>query len=209
MVLQPGSIPEQFWAHSHASPLVRCHKLHVIKCRRCRAHQGNRHRRAADIQHRNVLCATRLEAVCGFLRRLVQVLVGVVTTVVRQCTAVRAGFRRHLQEEGDILTATERGYGKRTRVDEHSPQGRGGQGVIGIQTSERNGALVSALQVADENDIMLISDGGTLVRTHTDEISTLGRNTQGVTLIRLAEDEKLVGLARIESEDDEEDAEEE
>ncbi len=107
-----------------------------------------------------------------------------------------------LDEDGDILTATERGYGKRTRVEEHSAQGRGGQGVIGIQTSERNGALVSALQVSDENDIMLISDGGTLVRTRTDEISTLGRNTQGVTLIRLADTEKLVSLARIEGDGD-------
>ncbi len=105
-------------------------------------------------------------------------------------------------DEGDVLTATERGYGKRTRVEEHSPQGRGGQGVIGIQTSERNGALVRALQVTDENDIMLISDGGTLVRTRTDEISVLGRNTQGVTLIRLAKNEKLVGMARIEAEGD-------
>ena len=111
-----------------------------------------------------------------------------------------------MDEEGDILTATERGYGKRTRVEEHSAQGRGGQGVIGIQTSERNGSLVSALQVSDDNDIMLISDGGTLVRTRTDEISTLGRNTQGVTLIRLAETEKLVSLARIEG-DGEEDEE--
>ncbi|MEE4174169.1 MAG: DNA gyrase subunit A [Xanthomonadales bacterium] len=102
-------------------------------------------------------------------------------------------------DEGDILTATERGYGKRTKVEEHSRQGRGGQGVIGIQTSERNGALVRALQVTDEDDIMLISDGGTLVRTGTNEISTLSRNTQGVTLIRLAEDERLVGMARIET----------
>ena len=106
-------------------------------------------------------------------------------------------------DEGDILTATERGYGKRTRVEEHGRQGRGGQGVIGIQTSERNGALVRALQVTDEDDIMLISDGGTLVRTGTGDISTLGRNTQGVTLIRLAEDEKLVGMARIETEAEE------
>jgi DNA gyrase subunit A len=106
--------------------------------------------------------------------------------------------------EGEVLTATENGYGKRTRIDEHPRQGRGGQGVIGIQASGRNGALVSAIQVTDENDIMLISDGGTLVRTRTDEISTLGRNTQGVTLIRLNEDEKLVGLARIEAEHGEE-----
>ena len=112
--------------------------------------------------------------------------------------------------DGDILTVTERGYGKRTHPDEHSRQGRGGQGVIGIQTSKRNGKLISALQVTDEDDIMLISDGGTLVRTHADEISTLGRNTQGVTLIRLRDDENLVGLARIqtESDDEAEDAEE-
>jgi DNA gyrase subunit A len=108
--------------------------------------------------------------------------------------------------DGDILTATERGYGKRTSPEEHHPQGRGGQGVIGIQTSDRNGALVSAIQVTDEDDIMLISDGGTLVRTRTEEISTLGRNTQGVTLIRLGKDENLVGLARIAKEDEDEDA---
>jgi DNA gyrase subunit A len=109
--------------------------------------------------------------------------------------------------EGDILTATQRGFGKRTATEDHNRQGRGGQGVIGIQTSKRNGALVSAIQVTDDNDIMLISDGGTLVRTGTDEISTLGRNTQGVTLIRLNDDESLVGLARIEAEDDEEEVE--
>jgi len=103
--------------------------------------------------------------------------------------------------DGDILTVTENGFGKRTSKEDHSPQGRGGQGVIGIQTSERNGALVSAKQVADEDDIMLISDGGTLVRTSVAEISTLGRNTQGVTLIRLRDGEKLVGLARILKED--------
>ena len=104
--------------------------------------------------------------------------------------------------DGDILTVTERGFGKRTNPVEHSCQGRGGQGVIGIQTSERNGKLISALQVTDEDDIMLISDGGTLVRTRANEISTLGRNTQGVTLIRLDVDENLVGLARIEKEDE-------
>jgi len=104
--------------------------------------------------------------------------------------------------EGDILTVTANGYGKRTLVDDHSRQGRGGQGVIGIQTSDRNGALISAIQVTSDDDIMLISDGGTLVRTNAGEISTLGRNTQGVTLIRLRQEEKLVGLARIEPEDE-------
>ncbi len=106
--------------------------------------------------------------------------------------------------DGDILTVTERGFGKRTHPEDHSCQGRGGQGVIGIQTSKRNGKLISALQVTDDDDIMLISDGGTLVRTHANEISTLGRNTQGVTLIRLRDNENLVGLARIQSEDEEE-----
>jgi DNA gyrase subunit A len=78
--------------------------------------------------------------------------------------------------------------------------------VIGIQTSPRNGRLIAALQVTDDDDIMLISDGGTLVRTHASGISTLGRNTQGVTLIRLSEEENLVGLARIQVEDEAEDS---
>ncbi|HLF31347.1 MAG TPA: DNA gyrase subunit A [Xanthomonadales bacterium] len=99
--------------------------------------------------------------------------------------------------EGDILTVAENGFGKRTRLEEFPQQGRGGQGLIGIKTSERNGRLMSATQVTDEDDIMLISDGGTLVRTCASEISTLGRNTQGVTLIRLRDGESLVGLARI------------
>jgi DNA gyrase subunit A len=109
--------------------------------------------------------------------------------------------------DGDILTVTENGYGKRTAADDYPTQGRGGQGVIGIATSERNGALISAIEVTSEDDIMLISDGGTLVRTNAGEISTLGRNTQGVTLIRLRKDEKLVGLERIEPDAETEDAE--
>ena len=107
-----------------------------------------------------------------------------------------------VMDESDVLTVTQNGYGKRTAADGHPRQGRGGQGVIGIQTSERNGALISAIQVTSEDDIMLISDGGTLVRTNAGGISTLGRNTQGVTLIRLRQDEKLVGLQRIEPESD-------
>jgi DNA gyrase subunit A len=109
--------------------------------------------------------------------------------------------------DGDILTVTENGFGKRTAPDDYPVQGRGGQGVIGIQTSARNGALISAIHVNSEDHVMLISDGGTLVRTRADEISTLGRNTQGVTLIRLRQDEQLVGLARIEMENTEEDQE--
>ena len=99
--------------------------------------------------------------------------------------------------EGEILSVTANGFGKRTTVEDHPQQGRGGQGVIGIQTSERNGAVISAIQVRDTDDIMLISDGGTLVRTSVDQVSVMGRNTQGVTLIRLRNDEALVGLARI------------
>ena len=101
--------------------------------------------------------------------------------------------------DGMILSATENGYGKRTSPDEFPRQGRGGLGVIAIQTTERNGRTVGALQVADDDEIMLISSSGTLVRTPVDEISVIGRNTQGVRLIRLEEDQRLVGLARIEA----------
>jgi len=100
--------------------------------------------------------------------------------------------------DGLILTATENGYGKRTAVDDFPVQGRGGQGVIAIQTSERNGRTVGAVQVAEDDEIMLISSNGTLVRTAVDDISVQGRNTQGVRLIRVGEEQRLVGLARIE-----------
>jgi DNA gyrase subunit A len=102
--------------------------------------------------------------------------------------------------EGDILTATERGYGKRTMLDEFPKKGRGTQGVIGIQCSERNGALVAATQVTEAHEMMLISDQGTLVRTRVAEVSQLSRNTQGVTLIRLPADEKLVSVVRLDAE---------
>lgn len=102
-----------------------------------------------------------------------------------------------LKPEGAILTATQKGYGKRTEVEEFSAKGRGGQGVIAIQTSERNGHVVGAVQVFNNDELMLISDGGTLVRTRVDEISVVGRNTQGVRLINLGEGEKLVGIQRI------------
>jgi DNA gyrase subunit A len=101
--------------------------------------------------------------------------------------------------DGLILTATENGYGKRTPVDDFPVQGRGGQGVIAIQTTKRNGRTVGAVRVADDDEIMLISSSGTLVRTGVDEISIMGRNTQGVRLIRVEKGQRLVGLARIES----------
>jgi len=105
--------------------------------------------------------------------------------------------------DGMLLLATENGYGKRTDIEEFPVQGRGGQGVIAIQTSERNGRTVGAIQVGDEDEVMLISSAGTLVRTPAGDISIIGRNTQGVTLIRLEEGQRLVGLARIESIEDE------
>ncbi|MFQ5548058.1 MAG: DNA gyrase subunit A [Woeseia sp.] len=104
--------------------------------------------------------------------------------------------------EGLILSATQNGFGKRTGIDEFPIQGRGGQGVIAIQTSERNGRTVGAVQVGEDDEIMLISSSGTLVRTPVNEISIMGRNTQGVRLIRVESDQRLVGLARIESIED-------
>jgi len=109
--------------------------------------------------------------------------------------------------EGMLLSATERGFGKRTAIEDFPVQGRGGQGVIAIQTTERNGRTVGAIQVADDDEVMLISSGGTLVRTPVSDISIIGRNTQGVTLIRVEEGQRLVGLARIESIEDEESVE--
>lgn len=103
------------------------------------------------------------------------------------------------EEGGLLLVASENGYGKRTQMDEFSVIGRGGQGVIAMQCSDRNGFLVSAVQVFEGDELMLISDKGTLVRTRTEEVSVLGRNTQGVRLIKLSQkDERLVGVERIE-----------
>lgn len=111
-------------------------------------------------------------------------------------------------DEGDVLLGTANGYGKRTALEEFPVHRRGGQGVIGIQTEGRNGPLVAALAVSEDDDVMLTSNAGTLVRTSAAEISRLGRNTQGVTLIRLGDDEQLIGLARVAaSEEDEIDAE--
>lgn len=96
-----------------------------------------------------------------------------------------------------ILTATENGYGKRTAIEEYRQTGRGGQGVISIQVTERNGRVVSAAQVLESDEVMLITDGGTLVRTRVAEISQIGRNTQGVRLINLSNGERLVEVQRI------------
>jgi DNA gyrase subunit A len=106
-------------------------------------------------------------------------------------------------QDGLVLTATENGYGKRTAVEDFPVQGRGGQGVIAIQTTERNGRTVGAVLVGEDDEIMLISSSGTLVRTPVDDISIQGRNTQGVRLIRVEKGQRLVGVARIEPIDEE------
>jgi DNA gyrase subunit A len=99
--------------------------------------------------------------------------------------------------EGAILTASANGYGKLTEVSDFPLHGRGGQGVIALQLSERNGGMVAALQVLPSDDVMLISQEGTLVRTAVNQVSVLGRNTQGVRLMRLDEADRLVGIARV------------
>ncbi len=104
--------------------------------------------------------------------------------------------------EGKVLTVSENGYGKRTVVTEYPTKGRGGKGMIAMQCSERNGELVGAVQVFDGDEIMLISDQGTLVRTRVDEVSLSGRNTQGVRVIRVKADEHVIGVERIEETDE-------
>ncbi|MEL6710644.1 MAG: DNA gyrase subunit A [Pseudomonadota bacterium] len=100
-------------------------------------------------------------------------------------------------DQGDVLTASEQGYGKRTSIDQYPVRGRGASGVISIRTSERNGSLVGAVRVAPGDEVMLITDGGTLVRTRSDEISQLSRDTQGVSLIRLSKNEQLIGIVAL------------
>jgi DNA gyrase subunit A len=113
------------------------------------------------------------------------------------------------QPEGMVLTVTENGYGKRTPLEQFPLKGRGGMGVISIKVSERNGQQVGAVLVEGDDEVMLITDGGTLVRTPVADISVMGRDTQGVTMIRLSKKEKLVGIARIVSLEGEEDEAEE
>lgn len=106
--------------------------------------------------------------------------------------------------EGAILTVTENGYGKRTALTEYPAKSRATQGVVSIKVSERNGLVVGAVQVADSDEIMMISNKGTLVRTRVNEVSEVGRNTQGVILIRTQEGEKVVGVERIDEIQDDE-----
>ena len=107
------------------------------------------------------------------------------------------------KNDGAILTATQNGYGKRTQLSEYPTKSRNTKGVISIKVSERNGKVVAATQVEETDQIMLITDAGTLVRTRVSEVSIVGRNTQGVRLIRTAEDEHVVSLERVCDVDDE------
>ena len=100
--------------------------------------------------------------------------------------------------EGDVLTVCENGYGKRTDISQFAVKGRGGKGLISIRTSERNGQQIGAILVDEDDEIMLITDGGTLVRTRVSDVSRMGRDTQGVKMIALSKKEKLIGIARIE-----------
>jgi len=133
---------------------------------------------------------------------------GDVRPMGRQATGVRGmklGEGRRVvcmlvahDEAKSVLTATENGFGKRTAIGEYTRHGRGGQGMIAIQASERNGALVGAVLVDDNDEVMLISTGGVLIRTKVSQIREMGRSTQGVTLISIDQGEKLAGLERIE-----------
>ncbi|MXR67334.1 DNA topoisomerase (ATP-hydrolyzing) subunit A [Shewanella insulae] len=113
------------------------------------------------------------------------------------------------KNDGAILTVTENGYGKRTDLEEYPAKSRATKGVVSIKVSERNGAVVGAVQVLENDEIMLISDKGTLVRTPASGVSTIGRNTQGVTIIRTAIDEMVVGLQRIDEIQDDQELDEE
>ena len=105
-------------------------------------------------------------------------------------------------DEQSVLTATQNGYGKRTRVGEYTRHGRGGQGVVAIQTSDRNGKVVSARLVSERDEVMLITSGGVLIRTPVDQIREMGRSTQGVRLINLGAEERLAGLVKVEEQVD-------
>jgi DNA gyrase subunit A len=104
-----------------------------------------------------------------------------------------------VEGDGDILTASENGFGKRTAVEAYPRKGRGTQGVIALAASARNGALVGAIQLSEEHEILLISDKGTMVRTRASEVSQVGRNTQGVTLMRVGDGEQLIALQRVDA----------
>jgi len=111
-------------------------------------------------------------------------------------------------EDGDLLTATERGYGKRTPLADYRPQKRAGLGLKDIKTEGRNGKVIGARSVVDEDEMIFVTDGGTLIRIGCQEVRQVGRNTKGVILIRVAEGEELVGLAKAPRTDDDDEGDE-
>ena len=114
-----------------------------------------------------------------------------------------------LEDQETLLTVTENGYGKRSLVEEYRTQTRGGKGVFSIKTSKRNGQMVSLALVGDNDELMMVTDKGKLIRTSIDGINVISRNTQGVKLINLAPKEALIGIARLpEGEEVEEEGEE-
>jgi DNA gyrase subunit A len=109
------------------------------------------------------------------------------------------------EDDKSVFTVTENGFGKRTSLDQYSPKGRGGMGMISIKASERNGDQVGAVLVDGDDEVMLITDGGTLVRIRVSDVSVMGRDTQGVKVINVSEGERLIGIERIASIDTDED----
>ena len=102
-----------------------------------------------------------------------------------------------LKEGATILTVTENGYGKRTNTEEYRRQSRGGKGILTIKTTERNGPVVFSYQVNEQDELMIIAGSGKIIRLRVADISIIGRNTQGVRLIHLGEDEKVMGVAKV------------
>jgi DNA gyrase subunit A len=107
-----------------------------------------------------------------------------------------------LASDASVLTVTERGYGKRTALDEYRVQSRGGAGIITIKTTDRNGSVVGTRQVTDVDDIMIVTNGGKVIRSKAKEIPTIGRNTQGVRLISLDKEERVVSIAKLAERED-------
>ena len=114
-----------------------------------------------------------------------------------------------LSTDSSILTVTENGYGKRSPESEYRTQRRGGKGIIAIKASERNGLIIGAMQVVDEDDVMLIADSGKIIRMGMDHVRVIGRNTQGVRLINLQPGEKVVGMDQTAADDEEEETNDE
>ena len=166
-----------------------------------------------------LLVALAASQVPEFRQQYLQRLGGALDEVTRQVAALderaqaaemeRYAYLRRLLNnpdpivvrEGEILTVTEHGYGKRTPATDYPLRGRGGQGVLALKQSDKTGAVVGATQVLGDDEIMLISNMGTLIRTAVAEVSVLGRNTQGVRIIRVADDQRLVGVDRIATDD--------